>query len=351
MKRRQLLSGLAGTIGGATAAYSSMTFGIHRDDGSQSRSTQFEDQQFAESRLPFEVTDWKKNSANPVLSPSDSPAWDDSTIYAPSLLRVGNTYHAFYQGSSDSPSNKIGHATSTDLTNWTKDAQKPVLKPGASGAWDSLHVQKPNVIETSNQYVMFYTGHDGGKNQIGRAVSSDLISWAKDDSNPILTPGGSSSWDQDGVQKPEVFYDGGRYHMFYTGRTGTTWKIGHATSTDLRNWKKDDANPVLTHGPESAWDGYDIRPTTITEENGVYHMLYGGSSSHFSWDIGHAASLDLKHWVKNDANPVLTTGTNGSWDDTYVSMPSLLREGRDWHLLYTGYDGDVDRIGHAQLRR
>ena len=79
----------------------------------------------------------------------------------------------------------LGHATSTDLRNWTVQARNVLQVPGT---WDTHHVWAPHVVRKANDitYYMFYTGVDDNENQkIGVATSTDLVSWTRR-ATPIL---------------------------------------------------------------------------------------------------------------------------------------------------------------------
>ena len=79
----------------------------------------------------------------------------------------------------------FGHATSTDLLNWTVQARNVLQVPGA---WDTHHVWAPHIVRKSDDitYFMFYTGVDANENQkIGVATSTDLVTWNRSTA-PIL---------------------------------------------------------------------------------------------------------------------------------------------------------------------
>jgi predicted GH43/DUF377 family glycosyl hydrolase len=88
----------------------------------------------------------------------------------------------------------IGRATSTDGVTWTKDGA-PVLNLGAGGSFDDDQVAEPRVLKLASGYRMYYTGRKAGttNNALGVASSSDGIAWTKSPSNPILLPRGATS--------------------------------------------------------------------------------------------------------------------------------------------------------------
>ena len=45
--------------------------------------------------------------------------------------------------------------------------------------------------------------------------------------------GPSGSFDDIAVKDPSIVYSGGRYHLFYTGRDSSNWRMGYATATSI----------------------------------------------------------------------------------------------------------------------
>jgi predicted GH43/DUF377 family glycosyl hydrolase len=111
-----------------------------------------------------------------------------------------------------------------------------------------------SVIKDSVGYKMYYTGYKSStdKRAIGLALSSDGITWQKYSNNPILE--GASiliAWDRD-IEYPNVYFDGTKYWMWYSGSDRTKSQTGLATSIDGIHWEKSVSNPVLKNGPSGA---------------------------------------------------------------------------------------------------
>ena len=103
---------------------------------------------------------------------------------------------------------------------------------------------------------MFYTGTTRSPDgrliqQVGLATSADLLHWLKDDRNPLVqadsqwyeTLGGPAPWQDEHWRDPFVMADpgGNGWHLLITARANhgpldDRGVIGHARSTDLRNW-------------------------------------------------------------------------------------------------------------------
>lgn len=116
---------------------------------------------------------------------------------------------------------KIGHAVSADGINWVKEEARQIISDRL-GADESQAL--PTVIEIAGHYHMFFCyrqSTDFRKNKdrgyrIGHAYSSDLSNWTRDDNHPLLdvTPG---DWDSDMLCYPHVFQCEGEVYLLYNG--------------------------------------------------------------------------------------------------------------------------------------
>ncbi len=175
--------------------------------------------------------------------------------------------------------------------------------------------------------------------QIGHATSPDGITWTRDTlNNPVLGPGAAGSWDDNMVNEPTVLFIDSVFHMWYNGHTGSDFskdvRIGHATSADGITWIKDTLNnPVLDVGPNGAWDDVWISSPSVIFDGSEYHMWYSGYDGIFeNIKIGHASSADGIIWTKDPSNPVLTSGT---WDYPRVDSPEVFFDGAEFHMWYS----------------
>ena len=111
-------------------------------------------------------------------------------------------------------------------------------------------------------------------------------------------------------------------------------------------WVKYPGNPVLDLGESGTWDDYDVLSPTVLFNGTEYQMWYSGNdgSNH---RIGYATSGDGVEWEKYHANPVLDLGESGTWDDSHVHSPTIFFDGIEYHMWYSGYDGSNWRIGYA----
>ena len=149
----------------------------------------------------------------------------------------------------------IGHAVSTDLTNWERVADA-LVRSDAPGP-DDVATWTGSVIQDAyGQWQMFFTGCSDSPvhsaQRVMRASSSDLMTWNK---ASTVVASADPRWYATGLDGPDepfrdpwVFRESDVWHMLITarGRTGDHTDngiIGHATSFDLVNW---DVQPPLS---------------------------------------------------------------------------------------------------------
>jgi len=229
---------------------------------------------------------WTKHPSNPVVDIGPFGTWDDYHTYSPTVLYDGTTYHMWYSGY-DGAIWKIGYATSSDGIAWTKSGANPVLDLGAPGAWDDSRVYAPTVLYDGTTYHMWYSGYDGSYYRIGYATSPNGIAWTKSGANPVLDVGAGGTWDDNRIFAPSVLYKGKTYHMCYTGYDGFTYKIGYATSPNEIAWVKSVANPVLDLGPPGSWEDLHVHSPTVLYDGETYRMWYSGEDG-LNTRIGYA---------------------------------------------------------------
>jgi predicted GH43/DUF377 family glycosyl hydrolase len=169
------------------------------------------------------------SSATQLLSAG--AGFDSSGVSHPSVIKDGSTYVMYFTGDS-SGTLSIGRATSATAGGaFTGDTQ--VLSSGAAGTFDSAGVKDPVVVKVgSGDYRMLYTGVDAdGIERVGLATSTDGSSWTKQGVvlNPSMTPFAA---DESGVEPTGMLVDGATLHVWTSGidRTGRT-RGDHATTS------------------------------------------------------------------------------------------------------------------------
>jgi predicted GH43/DUF377 family glycosyl hydrolase len=174
------------------------------------------------------------NTNNNIVLDQGSPGdFDAGGVYAPHVIKDGNLYKMWYTGWDGR--GEIGYATSSDGLNWVKYSGNPVLRVGSSGEWDDQNVWHPTVLKVDTQFFIWYggvaTGVSGGR--IGSAISNDGINWTKNPTNPVLEGTSTDTWDSLTVNFPSLVATSQGLLMYYAGIDNPTtigWKIGFAVS-------------------------------------------------------------------------------------------------------------------------
>lgn len=163
-------------------------------------------------------------------------------------------------------------------------------------------------------------------------------------------------------------HDGAEHHLFFLrasrallepDRRHHRASIGHATSTDLRDWKlKPDA---LVHSDVPAWDDRALwTGSVVRQPDGLWRMFFTAISHAergLVQRIGTAVSDDLVTWTRSEDNPLLEADARWyekldpgvwfeeAWRDPYVFADP---EGDGWHMLITARAGGGGVVGHAR---
>ncbi|MGG4032949.1 hypothetical protein ABEV74_04445 [Paenibacillus cisolokensis] len=162
------------------------------------------------------LTTWHR-LPDPILAPEDGEEWERGGLYKECLLEHDGTFYLFYNAKNKNRGRWVeqtGVATSTDLVQWRRHADNPVIRV-TPDAWDSGFVSDPCVLRDGDRWVMFFFGYDYKAAQEGIAFSDDLLNWTKYP-EPIITVGKESELDAIFAHKPSVITHEGVLYHFYT---------------------------------------------------------------------------------------------------------------------------------------
>lgn len=270
-------------------------------------------------------TQWTKYANNPVMV-KQNLFTETYAIGQPTVIMENDTFKMWYvAGGLPYITSRLFYAWSTDGITWNKyNAGAAIMEPGSAGQWDRW-MDTPEIIHDISGYKVYYFGDSlpGGSGSkpspiagIGVATSLDGINWTKYSGNPILTHGDDSSWDRSWIESPAVLFDStsGNYLMWYSGVDTTTWKIqiGLATSTDGFSWTKYSGNPVISSGSSGSYDDMWVSVPAVIKRGNEYEMWYSAFSSVSGYDtlrIAYATSIDGINWTKYEGNPLFSTTT------------------------------------------
>jgi len=229
------------------------------------------------------------------------------------------------------PCRNFGHAISTNLIDW--DVKDPVLQSPETG-WDNYQVWAPHIIEHNGVYWMFYTGVSSNPvtQAIGLATSSNLYDWTRVGNGPILEPGPWAKWSQSidcSCRDPMVLKDGDTYYCYFTAqKTDNDYCVGVSSSTDLTNWTDegfiDLASSVATP-PES--------PFVVKRSPTNYYLIY----TSYSHGIVYAISTNkLTGWADATSPDFVIAGGSASehyLDGTDWKMSFISHEQNHLHFF------------------
>lgn len=181
---------------------------------------------------------------------------------------------------------------------WNRLPNNPVLSPGQPGAreFETKTLYKSQIIHDESQslgwpFVMFYNAkYKNGFEQIGMAVSRDMVNWTRYGTNSVVVNGGEK---KNGISgDPQIVKIGNVWVMFYFGAGWQPKAFDtFACSYDLVHWKKW-IGPHLIEPSEPFDKTYAHKPWVLKYQGMVYHFYCAvGDQGRV---LALATSLDLK---------------------------------------------------------
>jgi predicted GH43/DUF377 family glycosyl hydrolase len=278
---------------------------------------------------------------------------------------------------------RIGLAISADGLNFTRvpgdQAGHAILDVGAPGQFDDHLTYRPYVLKDGNLYRMWYNGSNHFFNcpngelsksrRIGYAESTDGIHFTRSYDGPgpggsVLPLGPDGAMDAQQVGYVWVIKDNAQYKMYYSANDpGNFWRVALAVSTDARHWTKVPGNQtggaILDLGPSGSFDvACAYEPSVVKESDSLYRMWYRGCQTAGIFGgaslgtLGYAESKDGITWVKipqpGAGGAALGLGLTGAFDDTGITTPSVFLENDVWKMYYAAFDSNgVYMTGYA----
>jgi len=165
------------------------------------------------------------------------------------------------------------HATSESLTHFPWDKEPWALI--RSSDYGETRLWAPHVIEHNGLFYMYYCagGPTDSTFNIYLATSTDMFNWTRHEANPMTTDGYHA-------RDPYVLKDGDRWIMYYTAThkpTGGHRVIACVTSTDLIHWGN--RKVVWVDTGVGAIGGRNESPQVV--RRGDYYYLFIGPTYHY----------------------------------------------------------------------
>ena len=267
---------------------------------------------------------WHRDTDSPILSLGEPGQFDDTHIFAPTVIRKNDRYVMWYCGSRGAVKERVfrlGFATSENGRDFTKHRDNPVF-----GFTDGQHsVLTPTPLRSPDGRILREDGRlrmwfsftafqdKTGLHTLHEATSDDGITWSQP-SGPLM----------EHVYAPTIMRDGRPYRMWYVDVKKSPWIIRHATSDDGRRWH---VSPEPCLVIDQAWERTRLFYPTVLKIDGVYMMWYGSywKERGNTTAMGFAVSLNGLKWYKHPGNPVLRPDPNREWESHYVTSQSVMR--------------------------
>ena len=216
-----------------------------------------------------------------------------------------------------------GHAISTDLINW--EHLGTTFSPSKDEAWDDFTTWTGCVIKgDDDSWHLFYTGttrsEDGMYQRIGHATSTDMHNWTRVGDGMCLDLTGPNAnayeavhekghWHDRAMRDPWVIRnpDGDGWLMYFTARASGIAEpnaggaIGFATSTNLNNWELQP--PVFTGG----YGQLEVPQVFMFED--TWYCLFCTAAEHWS----EATIKSAKETPVTGNHYLIGDGPRGPW--------------------------------------
>jgi predicted GH43/DUF377 family glycosyl hydrolase len=171
-----------------------------------------------------------------------------------------------------------GVASSEDGLTWRRARNEPILSVHQSdcGKWEKDCIYQPWLLEYKGRYFNFYNAANGGTEQMGLAVSGDILQWKRYDHNPVIPNGPKGSYNQNFCSDGKVFRDAGHWVMFFFGVGRGGAHIMAAFSRDLYHWTVDPEPLYKSGGHPSGLDKQYAHKISLVwnPRNETYYMFY-----------------------------------------------------------------------------
>lgn len=175
----------------------------------------------------------------PIVTHDPSPEISNLYINPGAVLFGDGKFHMLFNSFTSWPGVvEVGYMTSEDGQQWQMVQDEPVFTTDQVPFGEGkADVSSVLVMDDGTWVMYFHTVEDG---EIGRAsAASPLGPWTVD-LEPVLTPGPEGAWDELGLEWPSVVREDDEFRMYYGVRIPTGHAIGLATSTDGIDWTKYD---------------------------------------------------------------------------------------------------------------
>ena len=210
--------------------------------------------------------------------------YEDYGIKSPRILKKkGGKYFSLYgayprQGGYELRPGYEGVATSWDGLTWQRAKDSPILSvyQDDCGTWEKSCIYQPWLVEHKGEYLNFYNAADGHIEQMGLALSDDLLNWRRYEHNPVIPNGPKDSYNERFSSDSKVFWDTDHWVAFFFGVGRGGAHVMTAFSRDLYHWTVDPEPIYESGGNPSGLDRKYAHKISLVwnAANETYYMFY-----------------------------------------------------------------------------
>lgn len=188
---------------------------------------------------PTTAQPWQRTNKNPVLTSqqADVRKFELTTLYKSQVIHdvgqsLGWPFVMYYNAKSKDGFEQIGMAVSRDMLDWKRYGEGPVIVNGEAKKHGISG--DPQIVKIGDVWVMFYFGAFWKPDAFDTfACSYDLVHWTKWTGPHLVEP--SESFDAEYAHKPWVVKWNGVVYHFYCAVGSQGRVIAVATSRDMKS--------------------------------------------------------------------------------------------------------------------
>lgn len=218
---------------------------------------------------------------------------------------------------------------------------------GAEGEWDHILWGgfANSLIKKGDTYFLYYQGSSSYDEQcesvsqraIGVATSTDGVQWVKSARNPVITWSGQGSIEEGATSSAAWLGADGRIYVYYGANTGSGCTVRAnarlAVSEDGEIFQ--DAGEVLSGMDPGVWGaGDEIFPVGITASENKWYLYYTPNGVSVSRKLGLAIGSSTIYFFQSQG---VNAGTIPAWGPV-----SIIPNGSQSILIVNPNDGSGD---------
>jgi hypothetical protein len=296
-----------------------------------------------------------------IFSADNHSDWMFSHAMIPVAEHVGGDTYRIHFSPRDKDNRGHGAMLEIDMNHPTKVTRlydAPTIEPGALGCFDDSGALPNALVKVDGRTLLYYTGINQGvtvkiRNSVGIAQwHESRLRFERLYQGPIID---RTKERPHFVATPEVHYDGGVYHAWFTScvRWEMTpygakhyYNLEYAQSRDGIDFERDGNVAIDFDSPHE----YALGVPRVMRDADCWRMWFCSRATAQvpTYRIRYAESADGKHWVRKPMQVGLDVSDEG-WDSGMICYPFVFDHTGKRYMLYNGNDYGKTGFGIAVL--